>query len=129
MTSSRSSTARVAAWRMRSICSLIDGFLLDIGVGARDVGLGLIIIVIGDEIFDGVVGKKALELAVELGGQRLVGGQDQRGPLRRLDDFGHRKGLARAGDAEQHLVALVRVDALDELANRLGLVALAARIR
>jgi len=24
MTSSRSSTARVAAWRMRSICSLID---------------------------------------------------------------------------------------------------------
>ena len=87
---------------------LVDrGFLLDIGVGARDIGLGLIIIVVGDEIFDRVVGEEALELAVELRGERLVGRQDQRRALRRLDDFGHREGLARAGDAEQHLVALV----------------------
>ena len=88
---------------------LVDrGFLLDIGVGARDVGLGLVIVVVGDEILDRVVGEEALELAVELRRQRLVGGEDQRRPLRRLDHLGHGEGLARAGDAEQHLVALVR---------------------
>src|SRR5690349_23077517 len=46
--------------------------LLDVGVGARDVGLGLVVIVVADEIFDRVVGEEALELAVELGGQDLV---------------------------------------------------------
>jgi hypothetical protein len=51
-------------------------------------------------------GKKFLELAVELGGQRLVGRQDQRRALGLLDHLGHGEGLARAGDAEQHLVAL-----------------------
>ena len=53
---------------------LVDvGFLLDIGVGARDVGLRLVIVVVGDEILDRIVGKEAPELAVELRGKRLVG--------------------------------------------------------
>ena len=87
---------------------LVDvGFLLDIGVGARDVGLRLIIVVVGDEILDRVVGEEALELAVELRGQRLVRREDERRALRRLDHLGHGEGLARAGDAEQHLVALM----------------------
>ena len=104
---------------------LVDGgFLLDIGVGARDIGLGLVIIVVGDEIFDRVVGKEALELAVELRRERLVGREDQRRALGRLDHLRHGEGLARAGDAEQHLVALVGVDALDQLLDRLRLVAL-----
>ena len=109
---------------------LVDrGFLLDIGVGARHVGFGLVVVVVGDEILDRVVGKEALELAVELRRQRLVGREDQRRPLRRLDHLGHGEGLARAGDAEQHLVALVRADALDEFADRLGLVALGLEFR
>ena len=87
---------------------LVDvGFLLDIGVGARDVGLGLVIVVIGDEILDRVVGEEALELAIELRGQCLVGRENQSRPLGRLDHLGHGEGLARAGDAKQHLVALV----------------------
>ncbi len=52
---------------------LVDGrILLDIGIGPRHIGLGLVVVVIADKIFDGVVGKKALELAIELRGQRLV---------------------------------------------------------
>jgi hypothetical protein len=40
---------------------LVDrGILLDIGVGARDIGFGLVVIVIADEIFDRVVRKKLL---------------------------------------------------------------------
>ncbi len=109
---------------------LVDrGFLLDIGVGARDVGLGLVIVVVGDEILDRVVGKEALELAVELRGQRLVGRENQRRALRRLDHLGHGEGLARAGDAEQHLIALVAPHPLDQLRDRLRLVALGLEFR
>ena len=105
------------------------GFLLDIGVGARHVGLGLIIIVVGDEILDGVVGEEALELPVKLRRERLVGRQDQRRPLRRLDHLGHRERLARAGDAQQHLIALLRLHPLDQLPDRLRLVALGLELR
>ena len=109
---------------------LVDrGFLLDVGVRARHIGFGLVVVVIGDEVFDGVVGEEALELAVELRRQRLVGREDQRRALRRLDDLGHGEGLAGAGDAEQHLVALVPVDAVDQLRDRGRLVALRARTR
>ena len=110
---------------------LVDrGFLLDIGVGARHVGFGLVIIVIGDEILDRVVGEEALELAVELRGERLVGREDQRRALGRLDHLGHGEGLARAGDAEQHLVALdARATPFDELRDRLRLIALRLEFR
>ena len=104
---------------------LVDvGFLLDIGVGARHVGFGLVIIVVGDEIFDRIIGEEALELAIELRGQRLVGREDQSRPLGRLDHLGHGEGLARTGDAEQHLVALVGVNALEKLLDRARLIAL-----
>ena len=104
---------------------LVDvGFLLDIGVGARDVGLGLVIVVVGDEILDRVVGEEAPELAVELRGEGLVGREDQRRALRRLDHLGHGEGFAGAGDAEQHLVALMSPNALDQFLDRLRLIAL-----
>ena len=73
-------------------------FLLNIGVGARLVGLGLVIVVVADEILDRIVGKKALEFAVELGGEGLVVRDDQRRHLQLLDDIGHGKGLAAPRD-------------------------------
>jgi hypothetical protein len=43
---------------------LVDlGVLLDEGVGARDVGLRLVVVVVGDEVLDGVVGEELGELA------------------------------------------------------------------
>ena len=103
---------------------LVDGrFLLDVGVGARDVGLGLVVVVVGDEVLDGVVGEEALHLAVELGGQRLVGGEDQGRALGAGDDLRDGVGLARAGDAEQDLVGLAVVGGLDEIGDGGGLVA------
>ena len=109
---------------------LVDrGFLLDIGVGARHVGFGLVVVVIADEILDRVVGKEAPELAVELGRERLVGREDERRALRLLDHPRHGEGLAGAGDAEQHLRAVLAIDALDEVGDRLRLVALGRKIR
>jgi hypothetical protein len=74
------------------------------GVAGRDIGLGLVVVVIGDEILHRVVGKQLLELAVELGGQGLVGRQHQGGLFGRSNDIGHGEGLAAAGDAQEHLV-------------------------
>ena len=104
---------------------LVDGrVLLDIGVGPRHIGLGLVVVVVADKILDRVVGEEALELAIELRRQRLVRRQDDGGALRGLDHLGHGVGLAGAGDAEQHLGAVLTRNALDQFPDRSRLVAL-----
>ena len=102
----------------------MDEVLLDIGVGPRHIGLGLVVVVIADKILDGVVGEEALELAIELRRQRLVRRQDDGGALGGLDHLGHGVGLAGAGDAEQHLGAVLTRNALDQFLDRGRLVAL-----
>ena len=49
--------------------------LLDEGIRGGDVGLRLIVVVIGDEVFHRVVGKELLELAAKLGSQYFIMGQ------------------------------------------------------
>ena len=106
----------------------VDGFvyrafLLDIGVRSRHIGFGLVIIIVTYEILHGVVRKETLEFTIKLRRQNLVRRQDQRWPLHRFDDLGDGEGLARSGDAEQHLVALALVGLGDKLGNRGRLVA------
>ena len=104
---------------------LVDGgFLLDVGVAAGDVSLRRVVVVVGDEILHRVFGEEALELAIKLRGQRLVGGEDEGRALGGLDHLGDREGLAGAGDAQEHLVTLQRLDAVDQLPDGGGLVAL-----
>jgi hypothetical protein len=100
---------------------LVDrAFLLDIGVRPGHIGLGLVIVVIADEIFDRVVGEEVLELPVKLRGQDLVGRQDQRGALQLLDHLRHGEGLARAGDAKQHLILVARARRRSQFAIAAG---------
>ena len=75
--------------------------LLDVGVGHGQVGLGLVVVVVGYEILYGVVREKGLELPVELCCQGLVVAEYQGRPLQPLDHVGHRESLARACDSEQ----------------------------
>ena len=98
-------------------------FLLDVGIGPRDIGLGLVIIIVTDEEFDRIVGEEALELAVELRREDLVGGHHQRRALKLLDHLGHGEGLARSGDAEQDLAFLAVERGLGQLLDRGRLVA------
>ncbi len=104
---------------------LVDlAFLLNEGVGPRHVGFGLVVVVIGDEVFHRVVGKEVLELTIKLRGERLVVGEHHRRALGALDDLRHGVGLARAGDAEQNLGLVLIVDSLDQVGDGGGLVAL-----
>ena len=103
---------------------LVDvGVLLYIEIGAREVGLGLIVVVVADEVLDRVVGEELLKLGRELRGERLVVGDDQRRALHPLDDVRHRERLAAAGDSHQRLVDHVAFDAVYDLIDGLRLVA------
>ena len=86
---------------------LVDrGVLLDVGVGLRDVGLGLVVVVVGDEVLDRVVRQQLAELVGQLRGEGLVRRHHQRRALQLLDQPGGRGGLAGAGRAEQDDVLL-----------------------
>ena len=87
-----------------------ERILLDIGVGRRDVGLGLVVVVVADEEMDCVVGEKGLELAVELVGQRLVVSHDQGGALGLRNHMRHGEGLATSRDAEKDLRRIAALD-------------------
>ena len=80
------------------------GVLLNVGVAGGDIGLGLIIVVVGHEILHRAVREEGPKLAAKLGGQRLVVGQHQRGLLHPLDHGSHGEGFAAAGHAQQHLI-------------------------
>jgi hypothetical protein len=57
------------------------GFFFDVEVAGGDVGLGLVVVVVGDEVLDCVVGEELLELVIELRGERLVVREDERGAV------------------------------------------------
>ncbi len=103
---------------------VLGHLLFDVEIVLRDVGLGLVVVVVGDEVLDAVLREEVLELLVKLRGEGFVVAEDERRPIDGLDDLGDGEGLPRAGHAEEHLVAHAGVDALDELFNGLGLVAL-----
>ena len=84
--------------------------LLDVGVGLRDVRLGLVVVVVRDEVLNGVVRQHFPQLVGQLRGQRLVRRHHQRRPLQPFDQPGGGRGLTGAGGAEEHHVALPRVD-------------------
>ena len=72
----------------RRVAQLVDlvvdaRVLLDIRVGRGNVGLGLVVVVVGDEVADRVFREQALELVVELRGEGLVGRDHQRRAVRR----------------------------------------------
>ena len=118
----------------RPVAELVDllvdrGVLLDVEVDLGDVGFRLVIVVIADEIFDGVPREERPELAHELRGECLIVGDDQRRPLKLLDYVGHRERFAGAGHTEQRFVALPGPEPTDQLGDRLRLVPLRRQLR
>ncbi len=78
MTSSRLTSA-TGGGEAQAVDVLVDrGVFLDVDVALRDVRFGLVVVVVADEVVDGVVREEALELLVELGRERLVVREDER---------------------------------------------------
>ena len=97
--------------------------LFDIGVRGRDVGFGLIVVIVGDEIFDRIARKELAQFAIQLRGQRLVVTHDERGTAHLGDHRGQRHGLPASRHAEQRLPLLAAAHPVRKVADRRGLVA------
>ena len=85
--------------------------LLDVRVARGHVRLGLVVVVIGDEVLDSIVGEELLELVGELRSKRFVRREHEGWSLHLLDGPGDRRALARTGDAQQRLKTIARIDA------------------
>src|SRR5262249_36891046 len=96
---------------------------VDVGVRLGDVGLRLVVVVVGDEVLDRVAREEGPELLVELRREGLVVGQHQGGTVHLGEHGGDREGLAAARDPQQDLVILSPLDPAHELLDRSGLVA------
>ena len=99
------------------------GVLGNVGVGLRDIGLRLIVVVVADKVLHGIVGEEPLQLTVELSCQGLVGGDDQGGLLHGRNGVGHGEGLARAGDPKEDHVSQPSAHAVHQIFNGAGLIA------
>ena len=103
---------------------VVDGrVLLDVGVRRGQVRLGLVVVVVADEELDPVLREQVAQLRGELGGERLVGLDDEGRALHLLDHPGDGRRLARAGDALEGLVAVAARDPVGQRGDGLRLVA------
>ena len=98
------------------------GVFLDVGIGVRDVRLGLVVIEIRDEVLDRVLGKEIAKFGTELRRERLVVAQDEGRFLHHLDDTRHRNRLPAAGHAEQRLRPVAAQHAFGQQVGRFRLV-------
>ena len=98
------------------------GILLDIGIRRGHIRLRLVVVVIGHEIFHGVLRKEFPELAVKLCRQCLVVRDDQGRFLQSLDHVRHGECLARTGHAEQCLRLISFLKSAHQLLDGLRLI-------
>ncbi len=105
------------------------GIFLDVRIGRRNISFRLEIIIVADEIVDGVVREELFEFAGELRRQRLVVGDDERGTVQLRDRLRDGERLARSGRSEQRLVPFAFEHPFDQLFDRARLVALRREFR
>ena len=96
--------------------------LFDEEVARGHVGLGLIEVVVRDEILHRILGEKLAHFRIGLRGERLVRSEDDGGHARASDDVGHRIGLPRARHAEKRLTGHARLESRAQLLDRLRLI-------
>ena len=68
--------------------------LLDVAVSAGNIGLRLVIVVVGNEVFHGVLREEFLEFRAELGGEYFVVSKYKSWLVDLSDDIGHGEGLS-----------------------------------
>ena len=124
MTTSSSADEGARGRQPQAVDVLVDlRVFFDVDVALRDVGFRLIVVVIADEVVDGVSRKEAAELLVKLGGERLVVRQDQRRLADLRDHICGGERLAAARDPQQGLLRSTVAETLDQLLDGLRLIA------
>ena len=99
------------------------GIFLDKGVRTWDIGFRLIVVVVRDEILNGVFRKELFHLAVQLRRQGFIGRQHHGRTLQVGNDVGNGKGFTRAGYPQQRLMRETILQPLFQTANRFWLIA------
>ena len=82
----------------------------------------MVVVVVANEIVNGIGGKEVAEFAVELSGQRFVVTQHERRSPHIGDHVCHRERLAGTGRTQEHLRGLARVEPFRQRFDRGGLV-------
>jgi hypothetical protein len=100
-----------------------DRFFFNVDIGGGDVRFGLIVVVVRDEVFDGVLRKQGAKLLEQLRGERFVVCQDECRTLHALDDARDGKRFAATGDAEQDLILRAVVETAHDCFDGRGLIA------
>ena len=78
------------------------------------ISLGLIIIVVRDEVLNGVFRKKLLKLSAKLRGKYLIMSKHKRRPIEPCDDACHGKGLAGTCNTQKHLLVYTVFNSADK---------------
>ena len=82
----------------------------------------MIVVVVRDEVLDGIVGEERLELRIELCCEGLIVAKHKGGLAEAGDDVGRGERLPRARDPEERLEGDTRLEAVDEFVDGLRLV-------
>ena len=97
--------------------------LLDVEIGLRNVRLRLVVVVVGDEVLDGVRREELAELVAQLRRERLVVRDHEGRSLQLLDQPRHRRRLPRARRAEERLEPVACFERGGQLGDRVWLIA------
>ena len=97
--------------------------LFNVNTGSRNKSLGLVIVVVTDEVLDHVIGEKRFELGVKLSSQCFVVAEHQRGTLCIGNHIGHGERLSGTCNAQQRLVFVATLHTIGQFANGGRLVA------
>ena len=107
-----------------SVDLIVDrGILFNIKVFAGDICLRLIIIVIGHEIFYGIIGEKFTEFRAKLCRKRFIVRKHERRTVAFCDNICHSEGLARARYTHESLCAVTAQNAPCQSVDGFGLIA------
>ena len=87
-----------------------------------DVGLGLIIIVVADEILDVILREKALKFAIKLRREGFIMRHYECWNSKPLNNICHGKCFTRAGNSEKSLVFVAALKARDDAFDRFFLI-------
>ena len=107
----------------KTIDLLVDlRILFNVGVRARQIGLGLVVVVVRDKILNSVVRKELAELITQLRGECFVVRDDKRRPLHILNHVRDSERLARSRHAVKCLVLHATLQTRNKRFDRFGLV-------